>query len=115
MLTKPPTVPPLSVSSSRRQTRGLNLLSIRRDAARRGRMLYLEALEARQLLSGSPPTLSIVVLPVSENGSLTFSAADFENQYTDLENDPLDSIEIVSLPQNGTLTLADAPVSALQV
>src|SRR5262245_41957262 len=102
MLAKHPAVPaPFGPLFSRRRPRRLRFLSMRCNAAKRGRMLYLEALETRQLLSGSPPTLAGFGLVVSENGSLTFSAADFANHYTDPEGDPLDSIEIVSFPANG--------------
>ena len=91
----------------------------RRNAANRGRALYLEALEIRQLYSGSPPTVSIVSLGVSENGALTFSPASFQDHYTDPDNDPLDSIEFVSLPAHGALTLTvngvDTAVDAFQV
>ena len=98
------------LTSFARELFGLFMPAFRRGR-RSPRSLYLEALECRQLLSGSPPTVVAVLLPVPTNGSLTLTAADFDNAYTDPENDPLDSVQFTGLPTDpsdpnfGKLTL----------
>ncbi|HOT13928.1 MAG TPA: Ig-like domain-containing protein [Bacteroidales bacterium] len=50
----------------------------------------------------------------TENITLAFTAADFTNAYTDIDNDALAKIRVVTLPANGTLKLSGANIIANQ-
>ncbi|KPA16402.1 hemagglutinin/hemolysin-like protein, partial [Candidatus Magnetomorum sp. HK-1] len=49
-----------------------------------------------------------------EDIPIDFTAMDFSNGFSDLENDPVDEIKIMSLPEKGTLMLANTPVAINQ-
>ncbi|WPP49752.1 tandem-95 repeat protein [Catalinimonas niigatensis] len=51
------------------------------------------------------PTLSMVNKPAAQAKVTNFSAADFTDQFSDVEGDVLTKIQIVSLPDDGTLQL----------
>src|SRR5438874_1995156 len=78
-----------------------------------GRVAYLEALEPRQLLSGSAPSVLSVPVYTPLNTPYHFAVADFANQYSDLEGDPMQAIKITGAPNSGTLTLTVGSVSTL--
>lgn len=61
-----------------------------------------------------PPTLTPVNKFGSEDNTLTFTLADFNSGYSDIEGDTLQTIEITSLPANGTLHLGGNPVTVGQ-
>ena len=46
-----------------------------------------------------------------EDTDIVFTAADFEDQFTDIDGDTLQTIKITSLPTNGTLKLSGVAVS----
>ncbi|MEQ9426496.1 MAG: Ig-like domain-containing protein [Cyclobacteriaceae bacterium] len=48
------------------------------------------------------PTVSDVSVSVDEDNLFTFSTSDFSDEYSDADSDPLDKIQIISLPSNGT-------------
>ena len=58
------------------------------------------------------PELSTVEKQGEEDQTLTFTAADFTDQFTDGDGDLLTKVQIVSLPENGTLRLNGVPVAA---
>lgn len=57
------------------------------------------------------PTAGLVTATVAQGSTLTFQAGDFILQYSDEDNDPLDRIQINSLPIIGSLELAGTPVN----
>ncbi|MEJ7694461.1 Ig-like domain-containing protein [Daejeonella sp.] len=59
-----------------------------------------------------PPIVSNVDKTVAEEVTLTFAASDFTSKYSDVENNPLVNITIVSLPANGTLRKGGNPLAA---
>ncbi len=99
-------VPAFSYDSSSPSTR-MGVARRRRSGLAGRHALYLESLEPRQLLSGSPPTVTSFSIFVAHNQQFVFTPALFANapDYTDPENDALDSVTIESLPISGTLTL----------
>jgi VCBS repeat-containing protein len=56
------------------------------------------------------PTLSSFNKIGQEDGSISFTDTDFINAYSDPEGDNFTAIKLLSLPQNGTLTLNGNPV-----
>ncbi|WP_168215697.1 fibronectin type III domain-containing protein [Roseimaritima ulvae] len=60
-------------------------------------------------LNDAPTTLDHE-LTISESTSHTFSVADFP--YSDVESDPIAGVELVSVPQDGTLSLNGNPINA---
>jgi VCBS repeat-containing protein len=56
------------------------------------------------------PTLSSFNKIGQEDGSISFTDTDFINAYSDPESDNFTAIKLLSLPQNGTLTLNGNPV-----
>ena len=58
------------------------------------------------------PELSEVTKAGEEDQTLLFTATDFTDQFTDGDDDLLTKIQIVSLPENGTLLLNGVPMSA---
>ncbi|MGO0063380.1 tandem-95 repeat protein [Brevibacillus fluminis] len=61
-----------------------------------------------------PPTVSNSAKNGTEDTELPFAQDDFEQQYQDVEQEALASIQIVSLPAHGTLNLNGAAVSVNQ-
>ena len=79
-------------------------------------------------LAAAPATVAITVTAVNDaptvtgfaktavtNTLLTFTVADFTSHYSDVEGTALQSVQIVSLPANGTLALSGTAVTAGQV
>ncbi|MEY3534514.1 MAG: hypothetical protein RLZZ582_90, partial [Verrucomicrobiota bacterium] len=62
-----------------------------------------------------PPTLAAIGVAGTEDIPLTFSSGLFSPFYTDPEGAAMSSIQIVSLPETGVLSLAGSAVSAAQV
>jgi hypothetical protein len=62
-----------------------------------------------------PPTLAAIGVAGTEDIPLTFSSGLFSPFYTDPEGSAMSSIQIVSLPETGVLSLAGSAVSAAQV
>ena len=60
-----------------------------------------------------PPTASDGTININEDGSHTFSVADFG--YSDADSDPLASVKIVTVETAGDLELSNAAVTANQV
>ena len=58
------------------------------------------------------PVLSEVPKSGEEDQPITFTATDFTNQFSDADDQPLDKIQLVSLPDNGTLFLNGVAVEA---
>jgi hypothetical protein len=85
----------------------------RRPRGRRAskRQLYLEFLEERVLLT---VTLQAFSETIRHHGSYTFAASDFTTNFNSNVNNNLMTLEITSLPSNGTLTLAGSPMAAGQ-
>ena len=54
-----------------------------------------------------PPTLTPIEKFGSEDNALPFTLADFNGGYSDIEGNPLQTIEITALPANGTLRLGN--------
>ncbi|SKB82258.1 tandem-95 repeat protein [Daejeonella lutea] len=59
-----------------------------------------------------PPIVNNIDKTVAEDVTMTFTAADFTGKYTDVENNPLVNITIVSLPLNGSLRKSGSPLIA---
>jgi len=57
-----------------------------------------------------PPVIDDVAKTGEENQDVTFAAADFTAQFSDVESDSLTQIQVLSLPANGTLTLSSTDV-----
>jgi hypothetical protein len=57
------------------------------------------------------PIVSTISKLGTENTVLTFTAADFTSHFTDPDGNSLTKIQIVSLPNNGTLMLSDTAVT----
>jgi len=57
------------------------------------------------------PTVNDLSKTGLEDNTILFTADDFTSQFTDIDGDSLTKIQITSLPENGTLTLNDNPVS----
>jgi gliding motility-associated-like protein len=62
-----------------------------------------------------PPVISDIYKSVLSSATLTFSATDFTDAYTDIENNALQSIKITSLPLSGTLKLSGIAVTTNQI
>jgi hypothetical protein len=60
---------------------------------------------------GSPPTMGNVPKTVPTNTDIVYSQADFLAHFSDVDSHNLVSIQILSLPTNGTLYLNNVPVS----
>ncbi|WP_207422098.1 DUF7507 domain-containing protein [Desertivirga brevis] len=54
-------------------------------------------------ISNTVPTVNDLQIEILEDQTYTFTVADFQNKYTDTNNDPLNKIQITTLPSNGTL------------
>ncbi|WP_207533892.1 DUF7507 domain-containing protein [Desertivirga arenae] len=54
-------------------------------------------------ISNTVPTVNDLQIEILEDNTYTFTLADFQNKYTDTNNDALNKIQITSLPSNGTL------------
>ncbi|WP_345738692.1 IPT/TIG domain-containing protein, partial [Prosthecobacter algae] len=63
----------------------------------------------------TPPTLASISKGGTEDTTVTFTAADFTDAYSDFESSPLASITIASLPATGVLKLSGSDVTASQV
>ena len=63
----------------------------------------------------SRPAISNVSKAGIEDQVLSFAASDFASQVTDIDGDSLASIQVTSLPGNGTLRLAGATVAFNEV
>jgi len=61
------------------------------------------------------PELGSVVVPGTEETTLSFTTAMFSSRYTDIEGDPFTSITVKTLPATGTLKLGEAIVTPSQV
>jgi gliding motility-associated-like protein len=59
-----------------------------------------------------PPFVSNIYKSALTNTTVTFAATDFSTAFTDIENDILTKIKVVSLPLNGILKLSGVPVTA---
>ncbi|MEQ9439569.1 MAG: tandem-95 repeat protein, partial [Cyclobacteriaceae bacterium] len=57
------------------------------------------------------PVLTNVPKTSDEDETMAFTAADFTNQFSDADSDPLTKIQITSLPANGTLFLDGVAVA----
>jgi uncharacterized repeat protein (TIGR01451 family)/gliding motility-associated-like protein len=60
------------------------------------------------------PTLSNVTKSGNEDATISFTAADFTSQFSDVDGDAMTKIKITSLPANGTLYLNGIAVTADQ-
>ena len=63
-----------------------------------------------------PPQVKDSAKGTDENAIMSFSTADFEDNYSDIENDPLSTIRIMTVTDSvyGTLKLDDADIAAMQ-
>lgn len=57
------------------------------------------------------PTVNNFTVSMFENSIYSFTLAKFTAHYSDVENDPLAAIKILTLPVSGTLKLAGVPIS----
>ncbi|MGA7934488.1 MAG: bluetail domain-containing putative surface protein, partial [Kovacikia sp.] len=62
-------------------------------------------------LVNRPPTLSAVNRSANEDTAIMFTAADFNNAFSDVDGDTLTTVKFTSLPANGTLKLSGVNVS----
>ncbi len=60
--------------------------------------------------ANEPPSLSDVAITSPEGTAYTFDPNDFINAFSDPDGDNLEGIQIISLPENGTLNLNGAAV-----
>ncbi len=60
------------------------------------------------------PTVSNISKTGDEDNIITFSAADFTSAFSDADGDSLNTIQITSLPANGTLLLNGVNVTLNQ-
>jgi large repetitive protein len=65
-------------------------------------------------VNNAPTVGTITKSGVEDSGAIAFTAADFTNAYSDVENDPLATVQITSLPANGTLLLGGVAVTLNQ-
>jgi VCBS repeat-containing protein len=61
------------------------------------------------------PTLAAIALSGTKDTTFTFTAANFTGAYADVENTPLASITVATLPATGLLKLSGTNVTASQV
>ncbi len=60
------------------------------------------------------PTVSVVSLTLNEDTRLTFTDTDFTRSYSDIDNNPLAALQILTLPANGRLSLGNTAVTPNQ-
>ena len=69
---------------------------------------------ARYQSPNAAPTVTNIPKSSLEDQTVTFTAADFTSHFSDADGDPLDRIQITSLPATGTLRLSGVPVTLNQ-
>lgn len=67
------------------------------------------------ILDNQIPTVSDFSKSAAAGATVTFTSGDFTSRFSDPDSDPLDSIQVLSLPANGTLYLSGVPVSVNDV
>ena len=65
-------------------------------------------------IANTSPSLSDVTIQADEDSTVEFTPEQFEDEFSDAEDDPLTAIRIATLPSEGDLVLNDTPVTAGQ-
>ena len=58
------------------------------------------------------PVVDMVTKSGNEDTDITFASTDFSAQYSDIESDGLQGIQVITLPVNGTLKLSSTPITS---
>jgi hypothetical protein len=71
-------------------------------------------LDITRRVFNNEPTVSNISKTGTEDNSFNFTAADFNNAFSDVDGNSLNKIRITSLPNNGTLKLDGTAINTNQ-